>query len=62
METRDRGMFGVPPLNVPFVDDSEKGGDGGVAISDATDEADFVNGVAMGEEAVVVGEWPAGSM
>ena len=37
---------------------SETGGDGGVGASEAVDEADFVGGVAIvGEDVVVAGEF-----
>ena len=39
------------------MDLSDAGGDGGVSVSDTSEEADFVGGVAMvGEEVVVVGD------
>ena len=49
------GMAGVPLGSE--MDFSDVGGDGGVGVSDAMEEADFVGGVAtVGEEFDVVGE------
>ena len=47
---------GVP--DVTDIDGSEDGGEGGVGVSETVDEADFVGGVAIvGEDVVVVGEF-----
>lgn len=44
-------------LSFALVDLSEVGGEGGVAVSDTVEDADFVGGVAMvGDELEVVGE------
>ena len=53
---RDRGKVGVALVDLrKFVEDSEMGGDGGVAVADAKD--DLPGGVAKtGEEVTVPGD------
>lgn len=58
IERRDLGI-GRPGVVAAIGSDvSDVGGDGGVGVSETTDEADFVRGVAtVGEDVVVVGEF-----
>jgi hypothetical protein len=58
MDTRGRGILAIA-FGGAVEDDSEKGGEGGVARSEAMEEVtDFAGGVAtVGEEVVVDGEF-----
>jgi hypothetical protein len=57
IDTLGLGILGEVMALGALTDDSEKGGDGGVTASDATEDADFVGGVAMiGDDPEVPGE------
>ena len=56
-DNRGLGSEVAGVVAVVIKDFSETGGDGGVRVSEAADEADLVGGVAIvGEDAVVPGE------
>ncbi len=57
MDTLGLGMLGDIITLGALTEDSEIGGDGGVTASDATEDADFVGGVAIvGDDSEVPGE------
>ena len=57
MDTLGLGILGDVKALGALTNDSGKDGDGGVTASDATEDADFVGGVAIvGDDSEVAGE------